>query len=291
MAPAPVSSMRRKRVYVSSTYEDLKSHRAAVLQRLRGVYDVECMEDCPASDERPTDRCLRDIDTCDYFILILGLRYGFQPALDNPDGKSITHLEYDHARHTKPVFVFLLDPQYPQEVRWVDAGAREPTSKIGAFRRDVDANHVRALFTTPDSLGSEVLRALILYEQRHPTPVAAFIWPTAWDFTAFIEERRAGFPGRDWLFEETRNWIGATHPRALLIKADLGVGKSAFLSELVCRNPGNSILAWHFCQHDTEETLKPATFVRSLAAHLANALPEYRPIVEPDPARQERRSL
>jgi WD40 repeat protein len=212
-------------------------------------------------------------------------------ALDNPDGKSITHLEYDHARYTKPVFVFLLAPQYPQEVRWVDAGAREPTSKIGAFRRDVDANHVRALFTTPDSLASEVLRALILYEQRHPTPVAAFHWPTAWDFTAFIEERRAGFYGRYWLFEETRNWIGATHPRALLIKADLGVGKSAFLSELVCRNPGNSILAWHFCQHDTEETLKPATFVRSLAAHLANALPEYRTIVESDPGMQERLSL
>src|SRR4029434_1224873 len=101
MAEAPVSSMRRKRVYVSSTYEDLNSHRAAVLQRLRGVYDVECMEDYPASDERPTDRCLRDIDACDYFILILGLRYGFQPALDNPDGKCIHHLDYAQARHNK----------------------------------------------------------------------------------------------------------------------------------------------------------------------------------------------
>jgi Domain of unknown function (DUF4062) len=51
--------MRKKRVYVSSTYEDLKHHREAVVQALRGVHDVECMEDYPAADERPLAKCLR----------------------------------------------------------------------------------------------------------------------------------------------------------------------------------------------------------------------------------------
>ena len=87
--------MGKKSVYVSSTYEDLKLHRKTVIRELRGLYDVECMEDYPASDKRPTKKCLEDVERCHYFVLILGLRYGYIPAVDNPDGKSITHLEYD----------------------------------------------------------------------------------------------------------------------------------------------------------------------------------------------------
>ena len=279
--------MGKKRVYISSTYEDLTHHRQAVVQALRGVRDVECMEDYPAGDERPLTKCLKDIDSCDDFVLILGLRYGYEPPHDNPHGKSITHLEYEHARSRKPCFVFLLDPDHPQEAKWVDADARIPTSKIGQFRGEVSEEHLRALFTSPDSLAREVLRAL-LHDLQTQSDRASFPWPAAWDFTAFLEERREGFHGREWLFEDVRQWLGATHPRALLIKADSGVGKSAFLSQLVCDNPDASVVAWHFCQHDTRETLEPATFVRSLAARLAQALPEYRRIVEQDPGMRER---
>jgi WD40 repeat protein len=278
--------MSKKRVYVSSTYEDLKHHREAVVQALRGVVDVECMEDYPAADEFPLAKCLKDIESCDCFILILGLRYGYEPAQNNPAGKSITHLEYDHARGRKPCFVFLLDPEHPQEEKWVDPDARKPTSKIGALRADVSTNHIRQLFTTPDSLVRQVLRALV-GSARAP----AFAWPAPWDFTAFMEERREGFHGREWLFEEIRQWLGATHPRALLIKGDYGVGKSAFLSQLVSANPDNRLVAWHFCQHDTNETLEPATFVRSLASRLAEALPDYRQVVEADSGIQERLTL
>jgi WD40 repeat protein len=277
------------RVYISSTYEDLTPHRRAVIEALRGVLDVECMEDYPAADERPLAKCLKDIEGCDGFVLILGLRYGYEPPLDNPHGKSITHLEYEHAaRNRKPCFVFLLDPAHPQDERWVDADARGPTSKIGRFRGEVAEKHVRALFTSPDNLATEVLRALFHHLRAEPARVSSFPWPAACDFTAYLEERREGFHGREWLFEEVRQWLNATHPRALLIKADWGVGKSAFLSQLVRANPDASVVAWHFCQHDTKETLEAATFVRSLAAQLAEALPEYRRVVEDDPAMHER---
>jgi hypothetical protein len=90
--------MARKKVYVSSTFKDLEEHRSAVKATLeRAGFDVECMEKYPAFDERPKDKCLADVAECDYYVLILAWRYGFQPEDDNPRRLSITHLEYEEA--------------------------------------------------------------------------------------------------------------------------------------------------------------------------------------------------
>jgi hypothetical protein len=100
----------KKNVYVSSTFLDLKEHRAALKIALeRAKYDVECMEKYPAFDERPKDKCLEDVAACDYYVLILAHRYGSVPKADNPDKRSITHLEYEKANTAgKPCFVFFV---------------------------------------------------------------------------------------------------------------------------------------------------------------------------------------
>jgi hypothetical protein len=89
---------RKPVVYVSSTFVDLKDHRAALKVALeKARYDVECMEKYPAFDERPLDRCLADVAHADVYVLILAHRYGFRPKEGNPECKSITELEYDEA--------------------------------------------------------------------------------------------------------------------------------------------------------------------------------------------------
>jgi WD40 repeat protein len=106
-------------------------------------------------------------------------------------------------------------------------------------------------------------------------------WPQAWDFEAYMEEKRGGsFQGREWLFREIDAWRASGEARALLIRAAFGVGKSALLAEYVRRQRGEAVLAWHFCQHDTQATLRPGTFVRSIATQLAQNLPAYREAVE-----------
>ena len=83
--------MARKKVYVSSTFKDLEEHRSAVKATLeRAAFDVECMEKYPAFDERPKDKCLADVAECDYYVLILAWRYGFQPEDDNPRTKDLS---------------------------------------------------------------------------------------------------------------------------------------------------------------------------------------------------------
>ncbi|MFM9102164.1 MAG: hypothetical protein ACKOPS_12910, partial [Cyanobium sp.] len=119
-----------------------------------------------------------------------------------------------------------------------------------------------------------------------PEQAGAFVaslrwsWPKAWDFRSYREEKRQGFIGRSWLFEDVRAWAlnpDPLAPQALLIGADYGVGKSAFLAELLATDAaGLPVAAHHFCTSEQEATLTPALFVRNLAVQLANALPRYR---------------
>jgi hypothetical protein len=115
-------------------------------------------------------------------------------------------------------------------------------------------------------------------------------WPQPLVFGPYRSFRREGFVGRSWLFEEVRAWAmadgaAAGRPRAQLIEAEYGVGKSAFLSELVdTQAAGIPVVAQHFCQFDAIATLAPGRFVSSIAAQLAAALPAYRAAIEAEEA-------
>src|SRR5688572_12746240 len=102
----------KPRVYVSSTFTDLKDARESVrkvLQRL-GVEDV-AMETYTAEPDRPLDKCLRDVSSCDHYVGIFAWRYGYVP--DGHD-RSITELEYRRALDDgKDVLIFLLHEDAP----------------------------------------------------------------------------------------------------------------------------------------------------------------------------------
>ncbi len=139
----------------------------------RAQCDVECMEDYPAFDQRPTNKCLADVAECDYYLLIVAWRYGFQPTENNPKKLSITQLEYHAAvRLGKPCLVFILDPEYAWPPPKTDPNAYAPRSKIGKFRQIVETAHGRRFFTAKESLSSAVLEALRALEYQHK-PAAA----------------------------------------------------------------------------------------------------------------------
>ncbi|UFS72469.1 hypothetical protein LPW11_09805 [Geomonas sp. RF6] len=121
----------------------------------------------------------------------------------------------------------------------------------------------------------------------HGQRSTCFHWPDAWDFSAFISEKRQNFTGRDWLFKEIDDWLAQPTPRTLLLRGDFGVGKSAFLAELIARKT-DAVIGWHFCQHDTQETLKPTTLVNSLAAQFKTTLPAFGALIDSDDSLQRR---
>lgn len=85
---------KRYQVFVSSTYTDLKEERQSVTQTLM---EMDCipagMELFPATDEEQWTFIKKIIDDCDYYLLIIGGRYGSV----SEEGVSYTEKEYDYA--------------------------------------------------------------------------------------------------------------------------------------------------------------------------------------------------
>jgi len=84
----------RYQVFVSSTFADLQDERRAVIQTLM---EMDCipagMELFPAADEEQLAFIKKIIDDCDYYIVIIGGRYGSV----SESGLSYTEQEYDYA--------------------------------------------------------------------------------------------------------------------------------------------------------------------------------------------------
>ena len=140
------------KIYLSSTYIDLKDYRESVYRTLCKIEGVQvvAMEDYVASDKRPINKCLNDVENCDTYIGLFAWRYGFIP-----DGykHSITNLEYLKAVETnKLTFIFLLDEYSPWLPNFID----KPSDNIVNLRKHLEDNLSVSYFKNKDDLSKEV---------------------------------------------------------------------------------------------------------------------------------------
>lgn len=157
---------KRYQVFVSSTYVDLVEERRAVIQAL---LELDCipagMEMFPAADEDQWSLIKGVIDSSDYYVVIVGGRYGSVSA----EGVSFTEMEYDYAiSRGIPVlgFVHANPDEIPVGKSDLDQGARE---KLDAFRAKVMQKMVKS-YATPDDLASVVSRGLIKAMRQYERP-------------------------------------------------------------------------------------------------------------------------
>ncbi|WP_201589744.1 DUF4062 domain-containing protein [Psychrobacter fozii] len=107
--------MKKKlQVFVSSTYEDLRSDRqAAVSAILKAGHIPAGMELFTSGDQSQMDTIRRWIDESDVYMLILGGRYG---SVESSTQVSYTELEYDYAlEQGKPLFAVVIDEDALEE--------------------------------------------------------------------------------------------------------------------------------------------------------------------------------
>src|SRR6516165_366840 len=123
------------KVYVSSTIADLEAERRAVMDWLVAAQHQVVHSYRPSSDT-VRDGSLEDVDTCDLYVLILGHRYGFQPPGDNPEGLSITRLEFRRAGQSRKPRIALLRTSIP-DVALADIGDPQKLARVLAFREEV----------------------------------------------------------------------------------------------------------------------------------------------------------
>lgn len=99
--------------------------------------------------------------------------------------------------------------------------------------------------------------------------------PAGPEFDRFLYSKHHEFTGRDWLFKEIDGWRRDTAEPALLIRGDPGIGKSSIIAELAFGRLCAATIVTYCCQWDVTETLRPATFVRSVAYQFASRMPLY----------------
>jgi len=134
---------------------------------MQALLELDCipagMELFPAADEDQWTLIQRVIDDCDYYIVIVGGRYGTL----SPDGISYTQKEYEYAvQQGKPVMGFThSDPgSIPAAKSELDKVAQE---KLADFKKLVQQKMCKS-WSTPPELGSVVSRSLVQLIKRNP---------------------------------------------------------------------------------------------------------------------------
>ena len=101
-------------IFLSSTFTDLREERQAVSRAILDLGHIPAgMEMFPAADVEQLDYIKKVIDECDYYLLIVGARYG---SLD-PLGVSFTEREYDYAVETRKTVLGFIHADV-NEVAW-----------------------------------------------------------------------------------------------------------------------------------------------------------------------------
>jgi hypothetical protein len=103
-ASSPATAKRAK-VFLSSTKQDLNDERTAAWLALRPDYDVVRMEEFKSATHDGWEECLKQLSSCDIYVLLIGHEYGSALA---DTGRSYTHAEYHLARELGlPIFAFV----------------------------------------------------------------------------------------------------------------------------------------------------------------------------------------
>lgn len=153
---------KKYQIFISSTYEDLKEERDTAVKTILTLCHIPIgMEMFNAGDDKQWEVIRRTIDASDYYVLILGFRYGSM----TDSGISYTEKEYDYAvKKGIPVIALMKDLNVPstpaQREKEAEAAAKLEAFREKAARRIVkfwkDKNELAACLAT--SLTSEIER-------------------------------------------------------------------------------------------------------------------------------------
>jgi hypothetical protein len=257
------------KIYLSSTFTDLKACRIAVYHVLRQMkHDVIAMEDYVATDKRPLEKCLADVASSDLYIGIFAWRYGYIPPEMNPEHKSITELEYRQAKQKgKSCLLFLLDNGAPWPPTEMDAitGEGKRGEFISTLRDKLAQEKLVSFIKTPEELASSVSTSVNNWEKTHPTLTPSNLSSIPdlipservqreerlkaliIDHSGFIQERLESFVGREQELAAIRQHITTLLPTGgyLTITGQAGQGKSSMIARLVQDSQPDEV-AHHF---------------------------------------------
>ncbi|MFC2145764.1 DUF4062 domain-containing protein [Acidobacteriota bacterium] len=221
------------KVFISSTYEDLKQYRLAAIEIVNRYDDCKplAMEFFMANPGEPKKVCDKEIKKCDVFVGIYAHRYGFIP---DSETKSITQLEYELAKDLgKDCLCFIVKEDFPWNPRFVE---RKKYDELEAFLNIVKKEKVVSFFGSAKDFESKFASSLAKFREEkqansHEREGAAVprtcipIAPTP--FIAHPYPLPGYFTGRDAEQAMLSNWFFNEKEPVLVLEAIGGMGKTA----------------------------------------------------------------
>ncbi|MDX8030081.1 DUF4062 domain-containing protein [Lentzea sp. BCCO 10_0856] len=238
-------------VMVSSTFADLREHRAALMSALQGqeMFPVAMESDSALPAGTVLDSSLRKVREAAGYVGIVSHRYGQIPVCDaNPDGMSLTHLEYREAvRLGRPILIFIMGDDHPVRVADIERD-QVKQAKLDQFREEVkladgELHRVYRVFTSLEDFTSGAtqsvseLRRLLESEPASVTPSAPDGISAAPEL--YARPRYLGshsFVGRQEQLTTLSEWASAAESRTVLLFEAIG-------------GTGKSILTWEWINH------------------------------------------
>ena len=152
------------KVFVSSTFADLREERAEVQKALLKLNCLPVgMELFPAADDDTWEFIKQQIDDSDYYVVLVGGRYGSLGA----DGVSFTEKEFNYAREREiPSIGFIHGDRGAIPFSKTEDN-QEMREKLDAFISKIRKRPVRT-FTSPHQLAAEVTTSFVDLKRTKP---------------------------------------------------------------------------------------------------------------------------
>lgn len=167
---------KKYQVFISSTYSDLIEERRKILDVLLSADCIPAgMEAFVATDTEQFEVIKQVIDLCDYYVLIIGKRYG---SVSPETNISYTEMEYNYAIEKGiPVLVFALDDlvELPPEKTETDPIKIE---KLNAFRGKALSRRLATIWSTSQDLVGKLAISIMKAKNEMKRPG----WQRAVDF-------------------------------------------------------------------------------------------------------------
>lgn len=167
---------KKYQVFISSTYADLIEERKKILDIL---FMADCipagMEAFVAADTEQFEVIKKVIDLCDYYVLIIGKRYG---SIHPDTGKSYTEMEYDYAiEQGIPVLVFAIDDNVKLASDKIETDG-ENKDKLKKFRTRAMTNRLASIWESTEDLTGKLAISIMKAKAEIKRPG----WQRAVDF-------------------------------------------------------------------------------------------------------------
>lgn len=161
---------KKYQVFISSTYTDLVEARMKVRDAILSMYHFPVgMELFGAANEEQWQIISETIDSSDYYVLIVGQRYGSIIPEGQPDaGISYTEKEFRYALEKGvPILAFIIDDAVLVKPENIE---KDHPEKLESFKETVKSHRLVEWWNNPDELAQKVTVALYKQITRTKRP-------------------------------------------------------------------------------------------------------------------------